>query len=650
MAEIKAGWLNDYDGNRFVPKTVIDEVLNANGTQILSTGTLGSNNRFIYFNNGVFAVANTTIGSSSQPVYYNGTLGFTAIAAAGGANNPVYIGTNGFIEGNSTLYNLDTSYTQSTKTMTISLTRGGSDHDSINLIAGSEINFTRDATTGAVTINSYDYYLDPAITAGALCLATGQGGLTSDLYAPQMSSTQFGVAKTYRDSEYDSDTIITGQNYGVSVTTDGVLFVSVPWHTGSNNYHEAKYSSGVAITEDSVSLDELYVPFTSANSYGIIKETDIVSNMQLSDLDANGYRGLKVTSDGYGYVYAPDTDTWNANAVGVAGYVAAPTTSTILRVWKTDASGNPGWRQDADTQYYFCVADGKMGASDVATSNPYVELWTDSDEFTDSFQLVGGTNVTISSDANRVITISATDSKVIQNQETGSGTYPILTRWNNTTSGSANAAGYSPNCYIDHANATIYANTFWGHVEAQGATPVTTDTYDLGSSSFRWNEAWIKTLNFATDYYITYDDDARYETIDIYPNLYVGGTAEIDDTLTVNANADINGVVTAASFNAYSDIRLKENFRPFTHGDILNLPLYIFDYIDGAKNKVGCIAQDLQLICPEIVHEDKNGYLSIEENKIVYLLLEEIKKLNEGFQKLQKENEILKQKIKNLEG
>jgi len=44
-----------------------------------------------------------------------------------------------------------------------------------------------------------------------------------------------------------------------------------------------------------------------------------------------------------------DTNTWNANALNVAGYVAAPVAATANKVWKTDGSGNPAWRDDADT-------------------------------------------------------------------------------------------------------------------------------------------------------------------------------------------------------------------------------------------------------------------------------------------------------------
>ena len=43
-------------------------------------------------------------------------------------------------------------------------------------------------------------------------------------------------------------------------------------------------------------------------------------------------------------------NTWIANAVTVAGYVAAPAATDANLVWKTNGSGEPAWRVDADTQ------------------------------------------------------------------------------------------------------------------------------------------------------------------------------------------------------------------------------------------------------------------------------------------------------------
>lgn len=114
-------------------------------------------------------------------------------------------------------------------------------------------------------------------------------------------------------------------------------------------------------------------------------------------------------------------------------------------------------------------------------------------------------------------------------------------------------------------------------------------------------------------------------------NLSLSGT-----TFSTVASPTFSGTVTANTFNAQSDKRLKENLVCYESNNksILELPIYKFDYINGSKNKIGCMAQDLQQVCPEIVHEDEKGYLAIEESKIVYLLLEEVKKLKAEVEEL----------------
>lgn len=125
---------------------------------------------------------------------------------------------------------------------------------------------------------------------------------------------------------------------------------------------------------------------------------------------------------------------------------------------------------------------------------------------------------------------------------------------------------------------------------------------------------------------------AQLTSTTILGNLSVTGNSSIIGSLSVAEE------ITATSFNATSDARLKENFEDYSCKEsILDLPIYKYDFINGPKNQIGCKAQDLQKFCPEIVHEDEDGYLSIQESKIVYLLIDEIKKLKQEIAELRGE-------------
>ena len=102
------------------------------------------------------------------------------------------------------------------------------------------------------------------------------------------------------------------------------------------------------------------------------------------------------------------------------------------------------------------------------------------------------------------------------------------------------------------------------------------------------------------------------------------------DSTTINEKG-----ITSFQFVAASDRRLKENIIPYKcEKSILDLPVYRYDLIDGPKNQIGCLAQDLQQIYPELVQKDASGFLSIQESKITYLLLQEVKKLREELDEL----------------
>lgn len=113
-----------------------------------------------------------------------------------------------------------------------------------------------------------------------------------------------------------------------------------------------------------------------------------------------------------------------------------------------------------------------------------------------------------------------------------------------------------------------------------------------------------------------------------------GATAYVNGSVYFSGSGTLN----ATTFNATSDARLKENLQPYEcEASVLDLPVYKYDFKDGGlKDQIGCLAQDLQKICPEIVTKGEDGYLSIQESKIVFLLLQEIKKQNARIDELEK--------------
>lgn len=114
------------------------------------------------------------------------------------------------------------------------------------------------------------------------------------------------------------------------------------------------------------------------------------------------------------------------------------------------------------------------------------------------------------------------------------------------------------------------------------------------------------------------------------------------NTISLGSSSYVWKGVYATTFYASSDIRKKKEITDLiVNRDILSLPLYQFKYIDNddEDTHIGCMAQDLQQICPELVTADTDGYLSIKENRLVYILLDRMKKMQEEIRVLKEERQ-----------
>lgn len=142
---------------------------------------------------------------------------------------------------------------------------------------------------------------------------------------------------------------------------------------------------------------------------------------------------------------------------------------------------------------------------------------------------------------------------------------------------------------------------------------------------------------------------------DLKGNLTVAGTISSGNKLSIGSGTTaveissagitglsgltVSGQINATMFNATSDARLKCNIEDYVfEKSILDLPIKRFEFIkDETHTKyIGCLAQDLQEICPEFVNENSDGTLSIQESKLVYALLQEVKELKEKVDQLER--------------
>lgn len=124
---------------------------------------------------------------------------------------------------------------------------------------------------------------------------------------------------------------------------------------------------------------------------------------------------------------------------------------------------------------------------------------------------------------------------------------------------------------------------------------------------------------------------------------------------------EVNGTASktvAGGFLANSDSRLKKNITTISPTDALNKVLSLrgvtYEWNDDKTGmnrpegtQLGFVAQEIQKVFPEKVNEDKQGYLQTAYGDYDPIIFQAIKALSDKIDKLEKENEELKQLVTN---
>lgn len=123
-------------------------------------------------------------------------------------------------------------------------------------------------------------------------------------------------------------------------------------------------------------------------------------------------------------------------------------------------------------------------------------------------------------------------------------------------------------------------------------------------------------------------------------------------TANTIAQRDASAQVTAADFIATSDERLKENIESIPDALQKVLALRGVNYSLKAdekhEKKMGVIAQEVEKVCPEVVHTDEKGMKTVSYGSLVGVLIEGMKDQNEIIKKQQAQIDALMAMVEKL--
>ena len=191
----------------------------------------------------------------------------------------------------------------------------------------------------------------------------------------------------------------------------------------------------------------------------------------------------------------PDTNTWVANAVTVAGYVAAPSATDANLVWKTNGSGEPAWRADA-------TGDNTTYSIDVPAATTNINLKGANPTSNDAIALTPSTGISITRNNDSQLTFANTlpDTGVpaILSDGTLNRTAALIRSDIGAGTGDGDVTASSTTTFTNKSGSNSQWTNDEGYTTNTGTvTPSSTDTFTNKSGNI---SMWTNDSGYLTSY------------------------------------------------------------------------------------------------------------------------------------------------------
>jgi len=328
-------------------------------------------------------------------------------------------------------------------------------------------------------------------------------------------------------------------------------------------------------------------------------------------LDVNGNINLVSSGNYIQKTFADNTEEYILRGPTLSSYYPTisytRSTGTSTRGFKFGANDNLGNRSD-----WMTIWNGAVG---IGSTLPTTTL-----DVNGTAKVKGDFTVT-----NGDLYITRTDGiggDIIAN----GGTDAIFGIFNSTNSGTISLSTKdSGGTYVGTLSVTSTKAQFTRPIEFAG------DGYS-GGPSIRIRDTSAGQISF---YDVKDPDSGVYNyTLNMDSAAFrfaMSGTNAAYDYGTERANIDSSG-----NFNKTSDVKLKTNIQTIPNAleKTLNLRGVEYDRKDSGKHEIGLIAQEVELIIPEVVSQTKDGTKTVSYSNLIALLIESIKELKDEVETL----------------